>query len=85
MKIINGICGPQTIEGLLLKDADKLAWLGLGRWKECLNNGQRLDSIIELLPKLRNEILYFDKSKQIYDRDIINLNKLLYDHTYNAY
>lgn len=71
---------PNTIEGLILKDADKLAWLGLGRWNDCLNNHQKLDSIINLLPKLRNEILYFNESKKIYDRDIIELIKLLYNH-----
>lgn len=71
---------PQTIEGLLLKDADKLAWLGIERWKDCLSNNQKLDSIIKLLPKLRNEILYFEESKKIYDRDIIELIKLLYNH-----
>ena len=70
---------PQTIEGLLLKDADKLAWLGLGRWNDCLNNHQKLDSIIKLLPKLRNEILYFEESKKIYDKDIIKLIELLYE------
>lgn len=70
---------PQTTEGLILKDADKLAWIGLGRWRECLNNYQNLDSIINLLPRLRNEILYFDESKRIYDRDIIELIKLLYN------
>ena len=70
---------PETTEGLILKDADKLAWIGKGRWESCINNNQELDSIIELLPKLRNEILYFDESKKIYDRDIIKLIKLLYN------
>lgn len=70
---------PQTIEGLLLKDADKLAWIGLGRWKDCLNNHQKLDSIVKVLPNLRNEILYFEESKKIFDRDIIKLIYLLYD------
>ena len=69
---------PNTIEGLIIKDADKLAWIGLERWKECLSNHQELNSIIELLPKLRNEILYFDESKKIFDRDIIKLIELLY-------
>ena len=70
---------PQTNEGLVVKDADKLAWIGLGRWNDCLNNHQKLDSIVELLPKLRNEILYFEESKKIYDKDIIKLIELLYD------
>ena len=70
---------PKTNEGLIIKDADKLAWLGAGRWNSCLNNNQRLDELIELLPRLRNEFLYFEESKNIYDRDIIKLIKIFYD------
>ena len=69
---------PTTIEGLIVKDADKLAWLGIGRWKSCLNNNQSLNEIIKLLPRLRNEFLYFKESKNIYDREIIKLVELLY-------
>ena len=69
---------PETAEGLVLKDADKLAWIGIGRWESCINNNQKLDTIVELLPRLRNEVLYFDESKRIYDRDIIKLVTLLY-------
>ena len=71
---------PTTTEGLLVKDADKLAWIGIGRWKSCLKNNQNLDSIIRLLPKLRNEILYFNESKELYDRDIVKLVELLYNN-----
>ena len=70
---------PETTEGLIVKDADKLAWIGKGRWESCIKNNQRLDTIVELLPKLRNEILYFDESRKIYDDDIIELIKLLYN------
>ncbi len=73
---------PETIEGLLIKDADKLAWLGVNRWNECLKHNQKLDSIISLLPSLRDKILYFDYSRTIYDRDIVKLLKLLYENTY---
>ena len=71
---------PETIEGLVVRDADKLAWLGKGRWKSCLENNQRLDDLVKLLPKLKLEILYFEESKEIYDRDIINLVKILYEN-----
>lgn len=74
---------PKTNEGLIVKDADKLAYLGNGRWQSCLDNNQRLDELMKLLPKLRNEILYFEESKKIYDREIIKLTKLLYDRYYN--
>ena len=73
---------PTTLEGRVIKDADKLAWLGLGRWNSCLKNGQRLDELIKLLPRLKQEILYFEESKKIYDREIVNLIKLLYDNIY---
>ena len=71
---------PTTVEGKIIKDADKLAWLGLGRWQSCLQHGQRLDSILELLPRLRNEILYFDESKQIYDEEMVKLVQFLVQH-----
>ena len=69
---------PKTLEGLIVKDADKLAWIGMGRWKSCLTNKQDLNEIIKLLPRLKQEILYFDESKNIYDRDIVKLVELLY-------
>lgn len=68
---------PKTIEGFIIKDADKLAWIGINRWRECLKYGNKLDSIINLLPRLRDEILYFDESKKIYDQEIVNLIKLI--------
>lgn len=73
---------PETIEGLIIKDADKLAFLGKNRWCECLNHNYKLDSIINLLPRLRNEILYFEESRKIYDELIINLVKILYNNIY---
>lgn len=71
---------PRNNEGLIIKDADKLSWIGKERWKICLENNQRLDSIINLLPKLRTEILYFEESKEIYDRDIVRLLEILYNY-----
>ena len=71
---------PKNNEGLIVKDADKLAWIGKGRWKSCIEKNQRLDSIVNLLPMLRNEILHFKESKEIYDRDIIKLIEILYKH-----
>lgn len=71
---------PETIEGLILKDADKLAFLGKNRWKECLDLKKDLDSIIRLLPKLKREILFFNESKEIYDKEIIELINLLYSY-----
>lgn len=74
---------PKTIEGLIIKDADKLAWLGSRRWKMCIKNRQRLDELVELLPKLRNEILYFDYTKKLYDEEILKIFLLLYNEIYS--
>lgn len=73
---------PDTKEGLVIKDADKLAWLGKGRWISCINNQNNLNDIIDLLPRLKSEILYFEESKKIYDRDIVSLVKILHDTIY---
>ena len=69
---------PKTNEGLIVKDADKLGWIGIGRWQSCMKNNQNLDEIIKLLPRLKKEILYFKESKDIYDNDIVNLVRFLY-------
>lgn len=73
---------PETKEGLVIKDADKLAWLGIGRWNSCIKQKQDLNELMDLLPKLREEILYFEESKKLYDRDIVNLVKELYQFVY---
>ncbi len=73
---------PETIEGRIVSDADKLAWLGKGRWEACLKSRQGLDDIIELMPRLKDEILYFNESKKIYDREIVNLVKILHQKIY---
>lgn len=74
---------PQTIEGLVVKDADKIAWLGAGRWNSCIKNKQRLDGLLELLPNLRNEILHFEYTKKLYDEEIVKVLKILYNEIYD--
>lgn len=69
---------PETKEGLVIKDADKLAWLGKGRWETSLDKHYPLDTLMDLLPKLKDDILYFEEAKKIYDRDIVNLVTMLY-------
>ena len=64
--------------GLIIRDADKLDFVGVNRWKNCLDNNQSMEKIIELLPDLREKILYFEESRQIYDKEIIKLIDYLY-------
>ena len=73
---------PKTLEGKIVKDADKIGFIGLNRWKACIESKTDLDNIIELLPRLRNEFLYFTESKNIYDEEILKLLEYLYRSNY---
>ena len=54
---------PDTIEGILVKDADKLDYLGVRRWRECIEKKVRTPRID---PDLKSKLL-LDCSKEIYD------------------
>lgn len=59
---------PTTVEGNILRDADKLDFISVNRWKQCLEQNQpnHLIPMGKLIPKLRI-ILKLDPSKSIYD------------------
>lgn len=63
---------PPTIEGKIVRDADKIAYIGKNRWKRCIEEDPHaLDEIIEIyLPILRDEILRLEYSKELFDRDM---------------
>ncbi len=48
-----------------------------------MKNNIDMNHIIKLLPILRNEILFFEESKKLYDDNIINVFKLVYKY-YNV-
>jgi len=60
---------PETIEGNILRDADKLDFISIERWRKCLEKDEleHLGPIVNLLSQLR-EILYFEESKNIYNK-----------------
>lgn len=68
---------PTTIEGIIVRDADKLAFLGLNRWKECLDAGEDMKDILALLPKLKDGILQLEESKVLYTKAIKELKTFL--------
>ena len=55
-------CIPPTIEGKIVRDADKISYIGKNRWKRCIEEEpEALDEIIEVyLPILREEVLRLD-------------------------
>ena len=62
---------PETLEGIIVKDADKIDAVGVERWKTCVESDQRLPRII---PNLRKNIIIRDSSKKMYDK---NARKLI--------
>lgn len=70
---------PSTLEGEIVRDADKIDFVGISRWKACLDNNCKFEKILELLPILRKEILKLDISKEIYDKEISKLVKYLHN------
>ena len=65
-------CIPPTIEGRIVRDADKIAYIGKNRWERCMKEDpEALDEIIEVyLPILREELLILEYSKALFDRDM---------------
>jgi HD superfamily phosphodiesterase len=70
---------PETIEGKIIRDADKIDFVGIGRWKSCIDNDCKFHKILEILPVLRKDILEFEISKEIYDREVGKLVGYLHD------
>lgn len=63
---------PETIEGKIVRDADKIAYIGKNRWERCIKeNPECLNEIIDIyLPVLRNDLLRLECSKRLFDRDM---------------
>ena len=62
---------PETLEGIIVKDADKIDAVGVERWRACVESNQRLPRII---PNLRKNMIIRDSSKKMYDK---NAEKLI--------
>ena len=72
---------PRTIEGRILKDADKLDLVSVERWMQVLDSKNRgiiidlseMRNMVKIIPKMRNGILQLEKSKEIFDQMITPL------------
>lgn len=71
-------CNPEMVEGKIVRDADKIAYIGKNRWERCIKeNPEALKEIIDLyLPILRNDLLKLENSKILFDRDYNSYIKL---------
>ena len=74
---------PETLEGIIIRDADKIDFVGISRWKECIKKDCKFHKMLELLPTVRKDILKLEVSKEIYDREIGKLVAFLHDNVFN--
>lgn len=74
---------PETLEGLVVRDADKIDFIGIGRWEQCIAENTQLRGILELLPTLRSDLLQLECSRKIYDVEIAKLLTYLHDKIFN--
>lgn len=66
---------PETLEGKIVRDADKLDYLGFHKWADPVESKLRLETssledrhqLIEGIPVLRDEILLLEPSRLIFD------------------
>lgn len=67
---------PQTLEGKIIRDADKLDFISIERWQACIEHGQfkHLRDMKTLLDQLP-DLLKLDVSVEIYLKKIIMFKK----------
>lgn len=88
-KCYNAVCKhgwneqPETLEGIIIRDADKIDFVGIGRWSQCIENDCKFAKILDLLPTMRKELLKLDCSKEIFDREIAKLVVFLHNKIFN--
>ena len=88
-KCYNAVCKhgwneqPETLEGIIIRDADKIDFVGIGRWSQCIENDCKFTKILDLLPTMRKELLKLDCSKEIFDREIGKLVVFLHNKIFN--
>ena len=73
----NWNANPQTIEGKIIRDADKLDFININRWKRAIraHQYQHVEDTNDLLIGLRDKLLTLPESKKIYDKRFPSFSK----------
>lgn len=67
---------PTTLEAMILKDSDKLGYIGLNRWKECDKHSFSSNGLISRLDILRDNLI-LQESKEVFDGELPKFKKFL--------
>ncbi len=72
---------PYTLEGQVVRDADKLDWVRGERWTQMISDGeaQKARGFAESLAKIRTEILHLAVSRTVFDQLLQELHGFLRD------
>ena len=70
---------PQTLEGEIVRDADKLDFISSTRWRLRLRDKkyQTLAHIGSLLPHLRDDFLHLEISRRIFDQLVVPFSQFI--------
>lgn len=74
---------PSTMEGRILKDADKLDYLPAWRWRVMIKNKEEknMEAMMRDIVEMRDQQLYFHESKIIFDKLYKDLKVFLKIHS----
>ena len=67
---------PTTIEAKILKDADKLGYIGINRWKDCDEHNFLSNGLISRLNILRDNLI-LQESKIVFDEEFPKFKEFL--------
>lgn len=70
---------PESIEGIILRDSDKLAYIGINRWSFALDSLVDMNKTFVVLDNARNKMLLLEESKILWDIEVRKLIEYLYN------
>jgi len=73
---------PKTMEGKVVRDADKVAFVGVGRWEHAIAVDKRFNTILNSIFRVRNESLSLEVSKELWDIRVIELIVFLHNEVF---
>ena len=73
---------PETLEGQIIRDADKLDFISIQRWAHILykKDDTYLDDFVKVLPIVRNKVLTLKASKKLFDQMLPSFKEFIKKH-----